>query len=220
MRYKTIFCILCCLVVQAKLYAASGSNYQTFRQHMPKSILVIPPMNNTVEPMAPYSCLATISRPLAEAGYYVYPVAVVDAFLKENGLPTPGEMNAIPLDKIDEIIGADAVLYMTVTDYGQKYMVISSDTVFRANAKLVDVKTGKTLWYGSAKASQSSSDNQNNNGLAAHLLSALVSQVVASSADSARKLATTANRKMINHKRSGLLKGPRHRSFAADKRGR
>jgi hypothetical protein len=44
--------------------------------------------------------LSTLTKPLAEKGYYVLPVAVIDQFLKENGLPTPAEMNGIPLEKI------------------------------------------------------------------------------------------------------------------------
>ena len=63
-------------------------------------------MNSSVEVNAPYSYLSTISQPLAEKGYYVFPVSVVDTFLKENGLPTPAEMNGIALDKIVEVIGA------------------------------------------------------------------------------------------------------------------
>ena len=52
----------------------------------PRSILVIPPNNKTVEVNAPYTFLAAISKPIAEKGYYVFPVAVIDTFLKENGL--------------------------------------------------------------------------------------------------------------------------------------
>jgi hypothetical protein len=40
-----------------------------------------------------YIYLSTLTKPLAEKGYYVLPVAVIDQFLKENGLPTPAEMN-------------------------------------------------------------------------------------------------------------------------------
>ena len=69
-----------------------------------------------------------MSRPLVEAGYYVFPVAVVDAFMKENGLPTAGEMHGVSLAKLREVLGADAVLYAVIENWGQKYRVISSDT--------------------------------------------------------------------------------------------
>jgi len=46
-------------------------NYAALEQSKPRSILVLPPVNNTVEVDAPYIYLSTISRPLAEKGYYV-----------------------------------------------------------------------------------------------------------------------------------------------------
>jgi len=53
---------------------------------------------------------------------------VVDHFFKENGMPTPVGMDQTPLNKIREIIGADAVLYATLRQYGAKYVVITSVT--------------------------------------------------------------------------------------------
>lgn len=44
------------------------------QQAAPRSILVLPPMNSSVDVNAPYSYLSTISTPLAEKGYYVFPV--------------------------------------------------------------------------------------------------------------------------------------------------
>ncbi len=60
--------------------------------------------------VATYGWLSTVTRPLAEAGNYVFPVAVVDELLRQNGMQTPGEMHTVPLDKVREIIGADASL--------------------------------------------------------------------------------------------------------------
>jgi hypothetical protein len=78
-------------------------DYTAFKKSKPRSIVIIPPNNNSIEVNAPYIYLSTLTRPLAEKGYYVLPVAVIDRFLKENGLPTPAEMNNISLDKIDKL---------------------------------------------------------------------------------------------------------------------
>lgn len=64
-------------------------DYGGYRSHMPRSVLVLPPTNDSIEVGASYVYLSTITRPLAEAGYYVFPVAVVDNFMKQTGLPTP-----------------------------------------------------------------------------------------------------------------------------------
>ncbi len=55
-----------------------------------------------------------------------------DEFMKQNGLPDPEDMHATPLDKISEIFGADAVLYVVLTELSQIFELLSSTT--RVNA--------------------------------------------------------------------------------------
>lgn len=185
-------------------------DYSALRSHPPRSVLVIPPLNDTVEVNAPYIYLSTITRPLAESGYYVFPVAVVDAFLKDNGLPTPGEMNTVPLDKIAKNIGADAVLYVSIEDWGQKYQVLSSTTVVKAHARLVDVATGETLWQGTSQLQEGSGDG--GGGLIGMAVGALVDQVVDTLSDRTQDLSSRANSMMILNTQSGLLPGPYRRA--------
>lgn len=186
--------------------APNPYDYSALIDSAPRSILVLPPLNNSVEVEADYKFLSQISKPLAEKGYYVFPVSVVDQFLKENGLPTPAEMNSVPLDKLEQYIGADSVLYVVVEDWGQKYQVISSVTVVKANLRLVDIKTGELLWKTQAHAELSSGDS--GGGLAGALASALVQQIAGSIVDRTPELATIANTTAINHKDHGLLPGP------------
>ena len=193
---------------------ASPRDYTALREHMPGSVLVLPPLNESLDIKATYGVLSTVTRPLAEMGYYVYPVAVIDLFLKENGLPTAGEMHQIPLNKIDEIIGADAVLYMAIEEYGTKYTVLDSSTIVRLKARLVDVKTGNLLWDGHVDVRVSSSSGSNS--LIGMLVSATVNQVVASSTDEAHGVSTQANTQLFTTRNKGLLFGPRHPGFLAD----
>lgn len=182
-------------------------NYDALKQEAPRSILVLPPMNSSVEVNAPYSYLSTISQPLAEKGYYVFPVTVVDTFLKENGLPTPAEMNGIALDKIDEIIGADAVLYVDIKDWGQKFQVLSSVTVVQGHVKLVSVKTGELLWD-SIISAQYNPNSNNGGGLVGALVGAVVSQIAGEISDNSPQVARLANAAAFNQKKRGLLNGP------------
>ncbi|WP_137170192.1 GNA1162 family protein [Marinomonas sp. FW-1] len=181
-------------------------NYEALLASEPRSILVIPPKNNSVEVNAPYIYLSTISRPLGEKGYYVFPVAVIDTFMKENGLPTPEEMNSVPLEKLYEHIGADAVLYVEINDWGQKFNVLSSDTVVNVSMRLVDGKTGVLLWDASASVVQSS--NSGSNGLIGSLVSAVASQIMNSISDQTPTVARTANNIAIYKPNQGLLNGP------------
>jgi hypothetical protein len=151
---------------------------------------------------------------LAEAGYYVYPVALVDQTFKENGMTNPGEMHQAPLAKIREVFGADAVLYITITRYGSSYQVVNSEVAAAANAKLVDTRTGKVLWEGSAAASNAEGRN-NNSGLVGLLVAAVVNQVVAhvSGDKLSRDVARTTSYRLLTARPNGLLYGPRSPSY-------
>jgi hypothetical protein len=188
-------------------------DYTQFRAHMPKSILVLPPLNESTDVEATYGFLASVTRPLAERGYYVFPVAEVDRFLKENGMPTPGEMHQVPLKKVREVLGADAVLYISVKQYGSNYQVINSRTVVWARAKLVDAATETVLWEGEGGAEANSGGSGN---IIADLIGAVITQAVNSSTDAAHNLAPTAAVMLFWPKDQGLLFGPRHPEFGKD----
>ncbi|HEY6055605.1 MAG TPA: GNA1162 family protein, partial [Gaiellaceae bacterium] len=111
-------------------------DYTAFRESKPRSILVLPPLNNSPDVRATYSFLSTVTQPLAETGYYVFPVALVDQTFKENGYAHPGDIHQVPLNKLREIFGADATLFITVTQYGSVYMLFGSELRVTAEAKL------------------------------------------------------------------------------------
>ena len=125
--YKWISLLFSLLLLTACATPQQNYDYTALRQSRPRSILVLPPLNNSPDMRATYSFLSTVTQPLAESGYYVFPVALVDQTFKENGLVNPGEMHQAPLAKLREIFGADATLYITVTEYGSTYRVLSSE---------------------------------------------------------------------------------------------
>ena len=194
----------CAFLVFLTGCATKPYDYSAFRAHPPRSILVLPPLNLSTDVRATYGYLSTVSRPLAEMGYYVFPVAVVDQFMKENGLPTSGEMHQTSLQKIHEILGADAVLYVTVTQYGSKYIVVNSVTTVAVVAKLVDVDSGATIWTGKGLVQHASSSG---NGIA-DLVVAALDQVINSATDQAHNLSPMVNAQMLMNRNQGLLPGP------------
>ncbi len=181
-------------------------DYTNFRAHPPRSILVLPPLNQSTDVRGTYSYLSTVTQPLAEMGYYVFPVEIVDQFMKENGLPSAGEMHQIPLAKASEVFGADAILYCTLKQYGSKYQLISSTTTVAVDAKLVDTRTGLVLWEGDGLAQQGS--NGGGGGILADLVVAAISQAIASKTDPAHQASRLANQIMFFKKTAGLPFGP------------
>ena len=185
-------------------------DYTAFRAAEPASILVMPPINHTPEVMAPYGMMAQIVRPIAEAGYYVFPVAVVNQTFIANGMTVAEDAQAISYQKLHEIFGADAALYITVRDYGTSYAVLASDTTVSAEARLVDLQTGQLLWQGAASASSGESRGANSNGLLGMLVEAALTQIIETVTDRGFDVAgITAARLLSTKARNGLLPGPR-----------
>jgi hypothetical protein len=192
--------------------ASPPYDYTNYRAHPPRSILVLPPLNETTAVQGTYSYLSTITLPLAEKGFYVFPVAVVDHFFKENGMPTAGEMHQAPLQKIRQIFGADAVLYITLKEYGSKYQVLNSATRVVARGKLVDAATETVLWEGTVAAEEHSGSSGN---ILGDLIAAAVVQVINQAGDHAHDVARKANAQFAI-KDHGLLYGPYHPKYGTD----
>jgi len=186
-------------------------DYTLYRQYPPRSILVLPPVDDTMEMDASYAYLSTVTRPIVERGYYVFPVAVVARMMRENGLPGAAEMHTVSLSKIDEIFEADAVMYLTLTDWGTTYTVIDSSTRVTVHGRILDVKTGTELWRGNATAVQSS--NANAGSIEEALMGAIMNQIMTSAVDPSQGLARQANVSLFSAEDSGLPPGPYHPDF-------
>jgi len=195
----------------------SSFNYTEFRQADPLSILVLPPINNTTEVLAPYSVMAQVIAPISEAGFYTLPVALVEQTFRNNGLTVANDIHALPKEKFHEIFGADTALYLDIHEYGTSYIIISSDTVVSISARLVDLKTGNVLWQKSATASSAETrSNNNSGGLIGMLVIAAVNQIVETVSDSGFNIAAiSANRLLSKDSINGLLPGPRSREYVA-----
>lgn len=212
--FRTLIFALSGLLLLAGCASPAPYDYTAYRVSRPASILVLPPVNHSPEVKASYSVLSQLSRPLGEAGYYVLPVGLVDETFKNNGLASPDEIQNIPLAKLREIFGADAALYVTVTDYGTSYHVISSDTSVALTAHLVDLRTGILLWEGSAYASTAEGRNQSG-GLLARLVGAVINQIADSVSEYGYPIAGRADDRLLDPYRfNGILLGPRSPAYA------
>lgn len=206
---------LCCLATL--LFGACGcattkpTDYGVYLDHMPQSIVVVPPLNHTAEVRASDAFLSTVTTPLAERGYYVFPVVLVGQFLKENGLPTPGEMHQVAPRKFHDVFGADAVLYPEIHEWTTRYALIDSSTRVRITYRLVDARTGTVLWRRDQMAVNSSSQGQSN--LIGMAISAAVHAATNADGHRERVVAAQANMLAVWDGRGGMLPGHRHKDF-------
>ena len=185
-------------------------DYTAFKQDRPASMLVLPPVNDSKDIKATIGVMANTILPLAEAGYYVMPVSLVDETFKQNGLTTPTDIHEVSAAKLREIFGADAAVYIRVKQYGTTYMIIGSETRVTVEGKIVDLRSGREIWSGSATASSQESDTSNQGGLVGLLVKAVVTQILGTVTDASFNYAAITNQRLLGAPRkNGLLFGPR-----------
>lgn len=191
-------------------------DYTAFKEARPASILVLPPLNSSPDINATYSMLSNTTIPLAESGYYVFPVTLVDETFKQNGMTSPADIHNLPIQKLRDIFGADAALYINVKKYGTSYMVLSSETRVTVDGKLVDLRSGRVLWEGAATASSAEGDS-NNGGLIGMLVKAAVRQIIETVSNQGHVIASLTGARLLAAGRpNGILYGPRSPSYQKD----
>ncbi|WP_306529106.1 DUF799 domain-containing protein [Campylobacter sp.] len=200
-----------CALSEPEIY-----DYSSLQQAKPRSILVLMPTNETTEVDAGAAVLANAIYPLSEAGYYVFSPALVHETFKNNGIYEASEIQNVSAHKLRQIFGVDAVLYMDVVKYGTSYMLLNSVSVVAVNAKLVDLRSGATLWEGSAQVSDDSS--RGSNDLVGMLISAVIKQIGDTVSDAGYKLSASADAMLLGQNcNKCLLYGPYSPHYGRDR---
>jgi hypothetical protein len=193
----------------------SGPDQSPFRAAKPSSLLVLPPLNESKDVKATPGAWAQATLPLAEAGYYVFPAALVDETLRSNGVETAYDAHHIAPHKLREVFGADACVLLTVKDYGTQYRVLSSDTRVSVHGEIVDLRSGRRLWSGEASAS-SQEGQQQNSSLVGKLVGAVVTQIMESLGDKSFDVAGLAQQRLLAPRPGGVLFGPRSPAYGQE----
>jgi hypothetical protein len=213
-----IFCIFLLVILFSGCANQRTYDYSALKAAHPASILILPPTNNTMDVTATYAMLAQMTYPLAETGYYVVPVALMDVAFKENGVTNASDAQSISPAKLREIFGADAALYTEIIEYGVSYKLISSETAVAAKTRLVDLRTGAVLWSGYARSSSAENQNNNSGGLAGLLVNAIASQIVNSLIDNTYTYAGITSQRLLTGGVNGqILYGPRSPYYGQEK---
>jgi len=189
-------------------------DYSAFMKAKPATLLVLPPVNESPEVNATSGVWSHATRPLAEAGYYVLPVTLVDETFRQNGVLSSNDAQEIPLTKLREYFGADAAVYMKIKKYGTSYAVLASETRVEIEGRIVDLRSGELLWQGKAVATSAEQQQQSQGGLVGLLVTAIVKQIIGTATDASYTYAGIANERMLGAPRyNGVLPGPRSPNF-------
>ncbi|MDP2007453.1 MAG: DUF799 domain-containing protein [Rubrivivax sp.] len=185
-------------------------DYSAWQRAKPVTLLVMPPLNESPEVSATPGVWSHATLPLAEAGYYVLPVTLVDETLRQNGITTANDAHGIPPQKLRDFFGADAAVYLKVKRYGTAYQVVSSETRVEVEGRIIDLRSGELLWEGRSFASSAEQGGSNQGGLIGLLVTAVIQQIVGTATDASYNFAGIAGSRLLGVPRyNGVLPGPR-----------
>jgi len=189
---------------------APKKDYSAFRAADPHSILVVPVVNNTTNIEAPGLFLSTLPIPVAERGYYVFPVNMVKRILEDEGLGDPDLVRTADTARLCNLFGADAVMYVSIEAWTAKYILINTEVSVEFDYVLKDGKTGDTIWKQHRRVVRNSSEG------ARDPLTPLVMAVIAKAYPNYLPLARSANAQVFNFPGFGLPPGPYHSLYGKD----
>jgi hypothetical protein len=189
-------------------------DYTALRHADPHSILIVPAINQSVYVNAPDYYLSTITRPLAERGYYVFPVHMVKRTLEDDGLSDADMVHRADPRKLGALFGADAILYVTINRWDSQYLVVQTTTTVDISYRLVDAKSGEVLW--NEQQQMAYSPNSGGGGGLVGLVAKAIVAAIEKADPNYMMLARLANAVSVYTAHQGLPAGPHHDKYQKD----
>lgn len=183
-------------------------DFTEFNKAPPRSILVVPVVNRSLDVDASNYVLSTLTVPLAELGYYVFPVNTVKVVLEQEGLYEPEQVRRMEPAQLAALFGADAVLYVTIKRWDAQYVVISTTVTVEFDYEMTN-KSGTKIWSANKQMQYTpqSQQQQGASGLAV-LIAAAVSAALTRVAPNYLPLTQQANQQVLVVEPTKLPPGP------------
>jgi hypothetical protein len=149
-------------------------DYAALRAEAPHSILVVPAVNSTATVTAPDWFLSTISQPFANRGYYVFPANMVRGVLNDSGLSDAGLVHSVDARRLQTLFGCDSVLFINITKWDAKYVVLATTTEVEFEYELRSCKTNATLWKNTQSIAYTPQGSSSGNPIAMLVADAII----------------------------------------------
>lgn len=189
-----------------------GEAYPKMYEEQPRSLLILPPMNESTDAEAKDYYMTTIEMPFALMGYYTFPVEMVGDIMKQEGVYDTELLYNMPLNKFQDYFGADAVLFTHIKKWDVAYAVVASTLTVSIEANIVSTKTSQELWrYTGTVVVDLSGGGDSGGSLAGLVVKAVMTAVNTAAADYV-KYARVANARLI----TTLPVGPYHELYLKD----
>lgn len=124
-----------------------------------KVIAVLPVDNKTSDDKAPQLFRSKVLDELYFKGYSNLPTEIIDRKLKLlYGNENKNQRGVIAPNVIKELVGADAVMYCTITEGKRSVSLFYAPVTVAASCELRSTQTGEVLWNGRCKSTSRNFD--------------------------------------------------------------
>ncbi|MDR1155092.1 MAG: DUF799 domain-containing protein [Bacteroidales bacterium] len=146
-----------------------------YNEQHPLSIIVMPPVNKTTNVDAKENFYITMSRTLAERGYYVVsPFLAMEMFQSESAYDAEMFITA-PLNQFREVTGADLALFTNIVDW--KKSAIGSKVVVTVEYIMRSTVSNETVFQRTGTITYDTSVNTGAGGLAGAIANVAASAI-------------------------------------------
>lgn len=206
---KTIKLLLCGLAVALTgcVSAPVKKDLSAFNTAAPRSILVVPAINKTLDVDAPNYLLSTMTIPLAEKGFYVFPVNTAKFILEQEGFYEGEQIHNQPPEVLANLFGADAVLYVTIKRWDAQYALITTTVTVEFDYRMV-IKDGTEIWQANQKMQYTPENNNAGGHPFVALISMAVNAAIARAAPNYMPLTQQANQQVFVLGPNAIPNGP------------
>lgn len=173
----------------------------------PRSILVVPTINRSLDVDAPSYVLAALPVPIAEKGYYVFPVNTTKYVLEQEGFYEGEQIHQQPPESLAKLFGADAVLYVAIKQWDAQFALFTTTVTVDFDYRLVS-KDGTEIWKENKRMQYQPQSNNSGGSPMVALLSAVINAAVARAAPNYMPLTQQANQQVFMLGPNALPNGP------------
>ncbi len=132
----------------------SKATAEDYDARAPRSIAVLPFDNMSTDLDATPLIRPIVRKRLVYKGYDCPGLKKIDDSLTEAGVMVSHDVYAFTPEELGEMLGVDAVMFGTVTDFTTKYAVVYASIAVQLRLELVDCETGDVLWRNEQRASE------------------------------------------------------------------
>jgi hypothetical protein len=203
---KLLLCLMAA-VLTGCANAPVKKDLSAFNAAAPRSILVVPAVNKSLDVDAPNYLLSTLTVPLAEKGFYVFPVNTAKFVLEQEGYYEGERIHQQPPETLANLFGADAVLYVTIKRWDARYAIIAATVTVQFDYRMV-ARDGTEIWAATQAMQYSPQNNNSSGNPLADLIVAAVSAAMTRAAPNYLPLTQQANQMVFVLGPNAIPNGP------------